>query len=632
MKKLFLASAAFLVAAAAFSQVYNLSVSKTDGSKVVIPTDEITRMEFVEQSAEPVTAADLLDIVFKEDGTAEDVSPYHNTVVTSPGMNLMTYYNENQKRYVASFRHSIGDTAADGYYRVKYTRGGDFISRIADGCTFETIVMLGEPDAAGKEVKWFSSMQAGGIGFLLPVHSNSDCFTFLPNVSQSGSSNWCWTRSAVAPQPGRYYHVVGVWNKYEGQSYIYINGKLSGTAAAKGNYVPVQAGAESFVIGGDAEPSGTKAEAAWNGDIAMVRIYDAPLTSPQVAQLWENAKFDEDQTLVSITDLQYLSECEVGAGYRYTVYGKGFNDGDLIELQPAGAATLHPVTTVGDGSVTIEIPASMPSGTYKLVLKRGASSTPLCSVRFTYSDTPAAPIMPKIIAHRGAHTGGATENSLQALRQAMDEDYYGIELDVWITTDGIPVVHHDGVASGYTFANSTYEQIRNIKLSNGESLPTLQSYFDTFKEKMGSCTSKLIVEIKTHPQLERTYAAVDKAMAMIEEMGLTSRVEYIAFSYDACKRIASKQPDAVVGYLAGDRAPAEVIADGIRSIDYSTSAFAVNPAWISQARGLGMIVNVWTVNTASGMLGFVCKGVHYITTDAPAMLRELTGKTFVAAP
>ena len=631
MKKLLLASVAVMASAAAFGQAYNLSISKTNGSKVVIPTEDISKIEFVEQVTPQSPTADLLDIVFKEDGTAEDVSPFHHTVITSRGANLMTYYNENQKRYVASFRHSIGDVASDGHYRVNYTAGDNFISRIADGCTFETIMMLGEPDAPGKEVKWFSSMQAGGIGFLLPVHSRTKCITFLPNVSQNGASNWCWTQSSVVPQPGRYYHVVGVWNKSEGKSYIYVNGELSGTAAAKGNYVPVQGGAESFVIGGDAEPTKTKAESAWNGDIAMVRIYDAPYTASQVAELWENAKFDEDQTLVTISDLQYLPECEVGAGYRYTVFGKGFSAGDKIELQSSGIDNISPETIVSDGSATIVIPASMPSGTYKLVLRRGTSSTPLCSVKFTYAANPAAPLMPKIVAHRGAHAGGATENSLQALRQAMDANYYGIELDVWLTSDGRAVVHHDGVASGDTFANSTYDQIQNITLANGEKLPTLESYLTTFKNKMNESSSKLIVEIKTHPQLDRTLAAVDATMAMIDEMGLKSRVEYIAFSYDACKHIVSKQPDAIVGYLSGDRAPAGVLADGIKSIDYSSGALAGHPEWISQARNLGMIVNVWTVNTASEMLSFIGKGVHYITTDAPATLLELTTKKFVSA-
>ena len=60
----------------------------------------------------------------------------------------------------------------------------------------------------------------------------------------------------------------------------------------------------------------------------------------------------------------------------------------------------------------------------------------------------------------------------------MDANYYGIELDVWRTTDGRVVVHHDGKANGLTFSNCKYDQIKDIKLSNGELLPTLDSFID----------------------------------------------------------------------------------------------------------------------------------------------------------
>ena len=65
----------------------------------------------------------------------------------------------------------------------------------------------------------------------------------------------------------------------------------------------------------------------------------------------------------------------------------------------------------------------------------------------------------------------------------MDANYYGIELDVWRTTDDRLVVHHDGVMSGLTFSNCSYDRIKDLKLANGEVLPTLDNFIATFKEK-----------------------------------------------------------------------------------------------------------------------------------------------------
>lgn len=718
MRRLSLIAAFVLVSVLAFAQIYKLTVTKNDGQTVVIPTDEIEKIEFTEElDGEPLLyvtpesetvpyiggkltikvsancpwsytvdndlvtevsktraqlvldfpwcpsdgikynveftygdkttgltigqesgiRGDLLDIEYLADGSAVDRSPLNNKVITTEGAGLMTYYSDVHKRYVATFRHPMGDNVTTGYYRINYEKNGDFINRIADGCTMETTIKLNEADAPGKEVKWFSSMQAGGIGFILPVHNSSNpgtkCMTFLPNISTTGSSKWCWVYSDVEPVPGTYYHVVGVYNKAEGRSYIYINGRLSGQAATPGDYVPVVDKAESFIIGGDPGPNQTDCSASWNGEVVTARIYDAPMTADQVAKLWEKADFEEEAVnTISVTDLQYLSQAEVAPGYKYYVYGKGFEAGDVVELQAVGSDDKYmPETVASDGQVVFTIPEGLPSGRYRVILKRGNAQLPLIQVDLSVVAEPLAPSVPKIIAHRGAHTGGATENSIAALKKAMDANYYGIELDLWITTDGKLIVHHDGEVNGVVFYQRTYDQIKDIKLANGEYLPTFDSFLETYKEKMANSTSKLIIEIKTHLSTQSNQAAIDKAMAMVEEAGIKDRVEYIAFSFDNCKYILSKQPDAIVGYLSGNLAPATVLAAGIKSVDYSSGAYVSNPTWIKEARKLGMIVNVWTVNSASEMINYMAQGVDYITTDDPALLRTLTEKPFVSA-
>jgi glycerophosphoryl diester phosphodiesterase len=45
-------------------------------------------------------------------------------------------------------------------------------------------------------------------------------------------------------------------------------------------------------------------------------------------------------------------------------------------------------------------------------------------------------------AHRGARAH-APENTLRAFRLALDMGAPGIETDVWMTADGVPVLHHD---------------------------------------------------------------------------------------------------------------------------------------------------------------------------------------------
>lgn len=48
----------------------------------------------------------------------------------------------------------------------------------------------------------------------------------------------------------------------------------------------------------------------------------------------------------------------------------------------------------------------------------------------------------KYIAHRGLHGGEVVENTLEAFKRAVDKGY-GVELDIQLSSDNIPVVTHD---------------------------------------------------------------------------------------------------------------------------------------------------------------------------------------------
>ena len=50
-------------------------------------------------------------------------------------------------------------------------------------------------------------------------------------------------------------------------------------------------------------------------------------------------------------------------------------------------------------------------------------------------------------AHRGA-SADARENTLEAFRLALELGATGLESDVWLTADGVPVLDHDGLTPG----------------------------------------------------------------------------------------------------------------------------------------------------------------------------------------
>lgn len=82
------------------------------------------------------------------------------------------------------------------------------------------------------------------------------------------------------------------------------------------------------------------------------------------------------------------------------------------------------------------------------------------------------------IAHRGLHSADAPENSLAAVRRAVDEGY-AVEIDVRPTADGVPVVFHDTHLSRLTdrsarVADVTWDEVRDLSLEpTDEPIPRL---------------------------------------------------------------------------------------------------------------------------------------------------------------
>lgn len=560
-------------------------------------------------------SADLLDVVFQNDGSARDISPMRNTVNTVSGASLTTYYNEGYGRYTAKFMHAMGEAAASGYYRVDYSSNQQFKDGLADGHSFEAVLMAGA-DLPSKEIKPFCATEGGGTGLMLATDGQ---ITFLPHVG----GNWVWTKSGVVPQKGRYYHVVGVWSKAENKSRIYIDGQLKATVSTSGAYDhPAKTNCQWVGIGVDAGSSG---QSAWNGDVVLARIYNTPLNDAAVRELYDLVRDKQPVNTIELSDIMMFSTLDIAPGDTFPILGKGFRDGDRIRLESTTdeAARIECDITIGAKAIRVKLPADFASGKYRVVLLRGTQTYPLGSTELNRSPKTVLKA-PEDIAHRGYHqTPTVPHNSIASLKRAQELNSYGSEADFWITQDGRVVVYHDRSVNGIVIEDALYSDLRNVRLSNGEALPTLEAFLDQLKAMPASRT-KLIIEIKSHSTNARTKRAVEAIAEAVAERGLENKVEYIAFSYQACLDLVAATPEGtMIGYLNGDRAPRSLHDKGIMSIDYAYAKLLANKQWIREAQELGMIVNVWTVNSSQDMLDFIGLGVDYITTDYPQNLQSI---------
>ena len=120
----------------------------------------------------------------------------------------------------------------------------------------------------------------------------------------------------------------------------------------------------------------------------------------------------------------------------------------------------------------------------------------------------------KYFAHRGLHdnAGDAPENSMAAFRRAVEAGY-GMELDVQMTRDGVPVIFHDSKLErmcgvGGEIGDYTYEELKQFTLADSrERIPRLEDLL-----LMVGGRVPLIVEIKTDKADVSCCEVIDKAL------------------------------------------------------------------------------------------------------------------------
>lgn len=228
----------------------------------------------------------------------------------------------------------------------------------------------------------------------------------------------------------------------------------------------------------------------------------------------------------------------------------------------------------------------------------------------------------KVIAHRGAwKASGTPQNSIASFREAVKLGCEGSEFDVWMTADSVLVLNHDPDFQGIPVETSTYAELLQNELPNGEQIPTVEEFI---KEGLKQSTTKLIFEIKpSRASKAHGLALAEKSVQIVQDLGAEKWVEYISFDYDICLKVMELDPNAKVAYLKGDKTPEELKDAGFYGFDYNIKVVRDNPEWIDKAKELGLTVNVWTVNNADDMAWLLEKDVEFITTDEPELLFTL---------
>lgn len=246
-----------------------------------------------------------------------------------------------------------------------------------------------------------------------------------------------------------------------------------------------------------------------------------------------------------------------------------------------------------------------------------------------------------IIGHRGA-AAVAPENTLASFERALDDGADGVEFDVRLARDGVPVVIHDatlrrtalrrGMVSSFSSTElcqmdaGTWFNLRRPRLARNEytraTIPTLSAVFELMKKR----DALLYVEMKCGPRDRAALASEVAKLVRAHSFGERVVVE----SFDLASIAEIKRLDAGLRTAAlFDRRlsrPAPSARGMIgRAIKCGADEIALHHSLatrrtVQEAARHGLETIVWTADNSSWVLRALRSNVRAVITNDPARL------------
>lgn len=249
---------------------------------------------------------------------------------------------------------------------------------------------------------------------------------------------------------------------------------------------------------------------------------------------------------------------------------------------------------------------------------------------------------PLIIGHRGA-SKVAPENTLAAFERALQDGADGIEFDVRLARDGVPVVIHDATLKRTAHLDASITALSSSELAGidvgswfnrrfpahaqnsftRENVPTLSRVFETIAPrcrvlyvelKCEACeltdfAERVVSEVRAH-RLERRVVIESFALAAIAEVKRIAPDLRTAAAFERRLGRPLLTPRALLGQARA------CLAD-----ELALSHSLVSPRMIEAARACGLPSVVWTVDHPSWIKRACALGLQAVITNTPAQMR-----------
>jgi glycerophosphoryl diester phosphodiesterase len=223
----------------------------------------------------------------------------------------------------------------------------------------------------------------------------------------------------------------------------------------------------------------------------------------------------------------------------------------------------------------------------------------------------------QVTAHRG-HARAAPENTLSAMRKAIESGADYAEMDVQLTSDGKIVLLHDRdlkrvAGDSRRLDELSYDEVRQLDVGrwfdpafSGERVPTLAEVISLCRGKI-----RMNIELKFFGSDQRLAQAV---AGFVHEQEFDSECLITSLNYEALQAAKRHNPrlriGLIVAHALGDVSRLDVDALCVRA-DFLSDEL------LRSAHRQGREVHVWTVNDQPQMIRLMKRGVDNIITSDP---------------
>jgi glycerophosphoryl diester phosphodiesterase len=218
-----------------------------------------------------------------------------------------------------------------------------------------------------------------------------------------------------------------------------------------------------------------------------------------------------------------------------------------------------------------------------------------------------------VYAHRGASTE-YPENTLAAFRRALELSAGGIELDVHLSADGVPMVIHDWTVDRTTdrfglVSEMTFDELQSLNAGEGEKIPTLGQVLDLIGDKL--CVN---IEVKAN----------EAGAAVLRELqGRNTPALILSFDWNVLRYVRSQDADVVIWPIAIAATDEAInVARDLRAPALAILHKAIDEDIVAQLKEQGLGLWVWTVNDQQRARIYADWGVIGICTDDPVTIQQ----------